>query len=239
MPEDNKSFSSDQSTNSDNSQGTDGNKGEGDNPKTFEELGISVEDVVALQKRDENAQPFIETLKEETKSLRDEMSELKDAFIKGKVIDNALDDGDDLNNDDQTGLSEEELLNKAVLRMKAELKEDKAGETKQANFKSVTETLTEKFGENVDKHMTKVCEELGMTWDEAVELAESKPKAALKLFGVDAKSVQSFSQSTVNTNAFQQEPEGDKVDLMDIRRDKDRVNNFQKRLEKQLANMNA
>lgn len=238
MPEDNKSFSSDQSTNSDNSQGTDGNKGEGDNPKTFEELGISVEDVIALQKRDENAQPFIETLKEETKSLRDEMSELKDAFIKGKVIDNAL-DGDDLNKDDQTGLSEEELLNKAVVRMKAELKEDKAGETKQANFKSVTETLTEKFGDKVDDHMTKICKELGMTWDDAVELAESKPAAALKLFGADAKSVQSFSKGTVNTSTFTQEPEGEKVNLMDIRRDKDRVNNFQKRLEKQLANMGS
>ena len=238
MPEDNKSFSSDQSNNSDSSQGTDGNEGVADSPSTFEELGISIEDVVALQKRDEHAQSFIETLKEETQGLRSEMTELKDAFIKGDMINKAL-EGDDLNNDDQTGLSEEELLNKAVDKMRAELKEDKAGETKQANFKSVTETLTEKFGDKVDDHMTKVCEDLGMTWDEAVKLAEDKPKAALKLFGADAKSVQSFSQSTVNTSAFQQEPDKEKVDLMSIRRDKDRVSNFEERLTQQVAELSA
>jgi hypothetical protein len=232
MPEEeNKSFSSDQSN-------TEVNEGGADRSQTFESLGISVEDVVALQKKNEHAQEFIETLKTETQTLRTDMSELKDAFVKGRLIDDAL-DGADLNNDTQTGLSEGDLLSKAVSQVKAELQEEKAGESRKSNFEGVTKTLTDKYGENVDKHMTKVCEELGITWDEAVKMAEDKPKAALKLFGAEAKAVQSFSQGSINTNAFQQEQESPKLDLMSARRDKDRVQNFQMRLEQQLAKMNA
>ncbi len=223
------SFSSDQSNQSDNSQGSSFNKDGGEMPKTFEELGISIEDVVALQKRDVNAQAHITKLEAETSDLRDNNTKLEDEAAKNLLIQDAL-DGNDAD-DNQTGLSEEDLLKKALAHVKDSLNEEKAVGVKAANFKSVTEALTEAYGEGVDKHIASVCDELGMSWEDAVKLSEDKPAAALKLFSGTKKINKQSTQQTMNTSAFQSTDNQEKpVNVMGLRTDRARVDNFLTRL---------
>jgi hypothetical protein len=83
---------------------------------------------------------------------------------------------------------------------------------KTANWKSVTETLTKRYGKaETNAKVTQVAEDAGLTLAEAAELAKSKPKAFLKLFNdLDApkpKPAPGRAGSTVNSVALAGQPQ--------------------------------
>lgn len=230
MPKEENSFNSDQSNISGEPQGNQPEGTPADSGDTLESLGISVEDVKSLMKRDTHAQDFIDTLKTERAADKETLSEYQELLKKSLSVQDALDNSD--NSDAPTGLNEEDLLSKALDHVRAGLAEEKSAEQQEVNWDSVTKTLTTKYGEKVDEHMKGICKELDMTWDEAVALAKSKPAAALKMFGATANTATSNAPttSTVNSESFNQDQQDRPVNVMTLRTAKEKVNNFEARL---------
>lgn len=204
------------------SQGTQFSGEEQNQTPTLESLGLTFDEIVAMQKRDAHAQDFIPTLKEETASLRTALEEIRDAqqlgvqdVLKGQ-------------NQDQKGLSSEEL----VQQVRQELKNDELNAVREGNFREVLNTLTDTLGslENADKHINEVCARKGITVEKAVELAKDSPALALDIFGVERKVSPSSMSSTTNTSQFQQaqDPVVHKK-MTDMRTTKEQVNYFQDR----------
>lgn len=86
------------------------------------------------------------------------------------------------------------------------IKEGEAAAQREANWKAVTTTLTQVFGEKVNEQVAKVAAETGMSVAEAAEMARSKPQAFLRLFPeVQTKPKPSAipNQGQHNTQSFQ------------------------------------
>lgn len=66
--------------------------------------------------------------------------------------------------------------------VKAGLKAEQTAAQQEANWASVTTTLTGVFGDKVDAKVKEVAAEVGMTHKEAVEMARTRPQAFLRLF---------------------------------------------------------
>lgn len=91
------------------------------------------------------------------------------------------------------------------------LKEGEAAQQREANWRSVTETLTKAYGDATNQKVAQAAAEAGLTLAEAAELAKSKPKAFLKLFPDIAPAKPQHSAvapGVVNTQSFQQAPRG-------------------------------
>lgn len=68
--------------------------------------------------------------------------------------------------------------------------ESEASRSKESNFKTVERQLAERFGDKANAVVKQAAADLDMTIDEVRALAETKPKAFMKLMGLDAPSKQ-------------------------------------------------
>lgn len=206
-------------------QGSQGTQFSGEVPnqvQTLESLSLTIEDVVAMQKRDQHAQDFIPTLKEETASLRTALEEIRNAQLP------SAQDVIDGQNQAQQGLSSEEL----VQQVRQELRNDELNTKREGNFREVLDTLTAKLGsvENADKHINEVCLKKGISVEKAVELAKDSPALALDIFGVERQASPSSLSSTTSTAQFQQEqPPVVYKNMTDMKTTREQVDYMQER----------
>lgn len=199
---------------------------------------ISPEDLASLQKRDTNAQTHITTLETETAELKTQMESLQ------AKLDRAADVEDLLRQNEGTPVDLDTLTDQAAAKVAAKLDAKANAAIADDNFDSVAAALTASFGDKTDEAVKVACQENDMSFDDMVELSRKNPKLALKLCNVEVKPDQQPSQTTINTSAMlnnlqQHQAPPATVNVMELRTDKERVNDFNRRMEAKLKELNS
>ena len=224
----------DQTTNkSFSEQNTDDNLGGTTDGKN---LGISQEDLSALQKRDEHAQSHITTLETEASDLKTRMADMQERLDKASQVQELLDAKQ------PTEVDVGELTTKAVEQIEANLRAKEAQSKADSNFDAVSTALTEKFGDKTDEAVKKACAENDMSFDEMVDLSKKNPKLALKLCDVKVVVEQQSTRATLNSSAILDQYQTDQtqqkpVNVMELRTERARVDDFQRRLAEKLKTL--
>lgn len=193
--------------------------------------------LAALQKRDEHAQSHITTLETEAADLKTLMVEMQEKLDKAAQVEELLrnkPEGSEFNLDDVTSKTTEGVL--------AALDARSLKEKADSNFDTVSTALTKQYGDKTDEAVKKACAENDMSFDEMIALSRKNPKLAMKLCDVDVKPDQQPSRTTINSSAvlnqYQQQDEAPKVNVMDLRTDRERVTDYERRLEAKIKQLN-
>jgi hypothetical protein len=163
-------------------------------------------DVQKLRKRLDDSQAFIDTLKSERQADRQVIDELQNKLKSVPTIDEILEQVNRSTGGDRQEIDQGELINKAAEIFESRLNAKEIKQKQDANFKEVSSALKEALGKDgLNEKVAQLAEENGMSFDDFVRMAETSPKAALKLAGVEApKPQRNPTESDVNTYAYDQ-----------------------------------
>lgn len=150
-----------------------------------------------MQKRLTDKDEFIETLKTENQSFREQMADFEAKLQSMGTVDEAVARMQEASKSNQdTTLDEDQLIGKALSRFKEETALEQQQRIAKENFTAVSETLTKTYGaDKVDAIVTKAAEEAGLSFDDMIKLAEKSPQAVYKMVGVNS-SISTANPST-------------------------------------------
>lgn len=159
-----------------------------------------------MQKRINDTQNFVAQMKEENKSLRDEVTDLKTKSSEGVTAAELLDKMQTQQSDntsDTTALDVEELRSKIAADIRNDIASDGLAKAQQDNLKQATTAAQEAFGEGWGAVIQTKLSELGMTSEQLDVLAKENPNAVTRLLGIEGKKATSAfdSSSTINTQS--------------------------------------
>lgn len=157
------------------------------------------------------SQEYIPTLKTQYETERLEAQRLREENARLKTIEETVEALTQRQTQNGTpppaGLDEgqiAELVNRTLSAKEAQAKS-------QANQLEVVSSLQHVFGADAEKKFNEKAQELGMSVQELNALSAKSPKAVLSMLGVTGQSAPkpntSVTQGTVNTSAFQPNPE--------------------------------
>lgn len=201
-------------------------------------------DVGTLQKRVNDSQQFIETLKSERAKDREELEALRAELAKRPSIDEVM---EHINRQagNKDNIDPNDLINKSVEAIESRLTAKEAENQRKANIKAVSDSLKAALGsDNLDSKVAKIAAENDMSFDDVFDLAERNPKAALKLLGVktNQRSSSNGHNGDINTQALYNNSGNNqnqqKTTIMDKRSDRDRVDYMNQRMNERLSQMN-
>lgn len=213
----NDSFNTDQDPNTDQNepQPTFSGNNEDDSPQT-QDTGNNV-DIGKLEKRLNDKDQFIETLKQEKRQQDQRIAEMEEKLNQVKSTEEILQElesrqsaegtqSGESDNSSNDGQSAEEILRQAEERVMSRLTEQQQKQKEQDNFKQVQEQLTSIYGDQADETVRQKAQENDMDWNEAVQMASRNPKLFMKLFGTEKEQSQG-AQPTQRSEkpAFNQE----------------------------------
>lgn len=171
---------------------------------TIDEREYTAEDA---QKKIENADSHIKTIEEENAELRKKMDEYMEALA--KVEAQKPEPAEPAKAEES---SKPELDAEAIAKL-VEQVIDKRSQTsyQEDNLNTVKQTLLEQFGDEAyaNEQFTEKAKDLGLTPEEAMELAKSKPKVVLNWFKGDVP-VGGAAPSGRNTQAIASVDRGNK-----------------------------
>lgn len=186
-----------------------------------------------LSKRVDDSQAFI---KEQQKVLDAQAKVIeKYAGIEDRLKELNLDQQQKTDVEDtKPSIDPEKLLAQAEERIELKLAQKEVERTKQANWKAVTTELTNRYGDKVDEVVKELAAENDMSFEEAIALAQNKPKIFLNLFPKQSNSATRSSTSSVRSEGFNQSKQ-EKLPKLDPNSIKS-MTDYYKVLEKQLTN---
>lgn len=198
---------------------------------------VTAEELAAIAKRDEHAQTHIKTLELEAENMRKYVEALEAKAEQAASVEELLNKETPPASVDVDGITTS--VTEAV---KQSLQEEKLVLTQNQNFEEVSRTLTEKFGTDVDSKIQEICSENAITFDEMVDLARKNPKLALKICDVKVEKPSTPSQTSINSAAFMAQNASHQqaqtpVNVMELRTDKSRVDDFNRRMESKLREL--
>lgn len=139
-----------------------------------------------MQQRLADKDAFIEQLKSENQSTREEVASMAERLQNIENISEALRNKQDTSNQDTT-LDESEIVGKVIESLNAK----QTQQTYEQNFAQVQQALVEKYGsDHVDAKVQEAAQANGMTFDSMVDLAKQSPAAFHRLMG-DSQPTQS------------------------------------------------
>jgi hypothetical protein len=224
----------------DNSQGTSFGQGAGadnaGNNDVKKDNSSNNTDFAVLQKRVNDSQEFISTLKTEREGDRQTIQQLQEELAKRPTLEELT---EHINSSaSATTVDSADLISKTVDAVTSSLSAKEEAKVQDANFQSVSATLTSAFGaDKVDAEVARLAQENDMSFDEVVVLAKRSPKAALKLLGLTGKESTASpdrntgslnTQGVTNSNQGQPATSGN---IMTYRTDKDRVAYMQQKMK--------
>ena len=180
-------------------------------------------EVEALLKQNSSGQEFIEVLKGETATLRDEVKGLQQELANKKSMEDMIEDirQQDPNSPDPTGpqLDENKLLDKMREQVSAEMSFAQQLAAEQSNMAVVTAELESRHGEKYASYVDLRAKELGMTNQDMEVLARSKPKAFMELVSPGAA-------SSIHSTPSQSQPQESGEDVAG--KEYDRINRLRR-----------
>lgn len=162
-----------------------------------------------VQKRVDDKEAFINKLRDENERLKAEVAnKAKLDDVLEKLNGSTAQQKSDVQAN-TSSLDPDKLLEEAEKRVLTKLEQKQLEEKAQANFQAVAQELVKVYGADVDSKVKAIAAENDLTYDEAVSLAKSKPKAFLKLFKEVKEAPQASpqvpSKSSFNTTAVHQQ----------------------------------
>jgi len=138
-----------------------------------------------LEKRLQDKDEFINTLKEENQKTREMYASLEERLQNISKIEEVLSSKgqqQDVGTQEKTGLDEDALVGKVI----ENLNKKQAEEQYQKNFNSVVERLKEEFGEqNIEAKVQEAAAANGFSVEDMKVTARKSPKAFFKLVGLE------------------------------------------------------
>lgn len=133
------------------------------------------------QKKIENADTHIKTIEEENADLRKKVDEYMEALAKTQELKEPEPAKPENTEPKTPGISAEEIA-KIV---QAQLAERETASTAEKNINAVKATMLERYGnqQSANEEFAQKAKEMGLTTDEALDLAKRSPKVVLSWFG--------------------------------------------------------
>jgi len=179
-------------------------------------IEITAEELAALKKRDENAQPHIGRLETENKQLRDELAKAAAKLESATVLDDVM---AKLGDKDSQGSIDPDQVAEIVEKR---LQQKTQTQREETNWNTVVAKLVELHGsfDKADQAIVKKAQELQMSVSEATRLAKTAPEAFNRLFVVVAAGTpsQQMSSSATQTSANAVAPAGKANDTEEKRK---------------------
>ena len=154
------------------------------------EASFGSEDVTKLYKMNRDAQEFIDRLKEETSTMRNEIRTLQEELAKSKTIDDLLDsyNTQQQNDSNSTGpkapqLDEQELLAKLKDEVFKDMSQAERQRREQENWEESVKLLKDRYGDGFAKYVDERARELDMSNNDMEAMARTQPKAFMELVG--------------------------------------------------------
>lgn len=177
------------------------NTNSGDNHGGTDELSI-------IKKRLDDSQEFIETLKRETKELRDRNKQMEEDLTRARSLDEVLDavrESERGSTSEPTAprFDENELLSKLEERVFQNLSQRQREELENENWNKTNELLKGKFGDKYIDQVNQRAKELGMPVSEMDRIAKTSPQALYDLVAGPSSTTSRIpqpTQSSVNTS---------------------------------------
>lgn len=158
----------------------------------------------------ESAQTHIQKLEQDFENATKLIDRQSELLEKSRRVDDILDavkkqepSGDA---ESTTQLSEEDVINKALSAFEQRQIEQTMQQEAERNWNQVTSALTQAYGDKTDEVVQKVAADNGMTLEDAASMARSYPKVFLKMFDAGSKPNPKPNTSSVNTEAFANQP---------------------------------
>jgi hypothetical protein len=157
-------------------------------------IDMTADEVAALKKRDENAQPHISRLETENKQLRDELAKAAAKLDSATVLDDVM---ARLDNKDGQGVTPDQVADLVEKRIQQKTQTNR----EEANWNTVVTKLVAQHGsfEKADAAIIQKARELQMSVSEATRLAKQAPAAFERLFVNTAQSIPSQQTTTSAT----------------------------------------
>lgn len=206
---------------------------------------LSKEDVL---KKLEHADSFIEQLKQEREQDRAWREQVEAKLANAGKVDSVLEalqgkakepkESSEVNPSTAPSLDPNELAAQIQKQVLEGLSQTKLEETRTNNWKTVTKTLTESYGEQVNAKVQEIAAAHDLSLEEAKELAHSRPKVFLNLFGIQgSKAEAGVAGSRYNTTrqVIQPKPKSNAgADWAKASKTSDQVSAYQARLQELL-----
>jgi len=141
---------------------------------------LTPEKIAEILKRDENAQQHIPRIEAENEELRQQLAELEAKVEAGATLDEVLNRLDNKSGNTGSTVDPDELTKQVEERLQNKAKEA----TREQNWTKVLSDLQEQHGSlnEVDIYVSERSAELGMSLQEATNLAKNSPAAFMKLY---------------------------------------------------------
>lgn len=206
-------------------QGTDIDTG---NPSTDSSgnSGQNVDPIFAKRLADKDS--YINQLKEELSSIKQEVESVRQGLQTAKGAQDVMAQLDNSSTTSTgpvpTALDLDQIVQKATEKLEQSMSAKNAEKEKESNWKTVTTTLTDRYGEKVDSVVSKVAAENGMTLEKAEELAKTVPQAFLKLFN---STTNDAPGTNVHTNASSSQSYGSDLTSNELAKIQSRLSELQ------------
>lgn len=230
------SFSStDQSTTSDGTEDSQVNANQTDGNQ-YSVAGKSFQDWNSVKNSYEHQESHIKTLETERDADRQRIVDLEAKVSQSTVLDEVLQRIERSNTGEGTNTSVnlDQLAQQVASKVESGLQAKQVEDKQDSNWKTVTDKLTDTYGDKVDEQVQIIAKAHSMSLDEAVTMARTRPTVFLSLFK-EANSTQSAhpTHGTINTSALgvDVERETPKTSVLDLRTDAERVANYAARLD--------
>jgi hypothetical protein len=151
-----------------------------DKAPVVRETSITPDELIALQKRDENAQAHIPQLEGENDDLREQNALLAAKLDSATTLDDVVERIKSERSDDGTPVDAASVVEQVEQRLALKARES----VEDANWMTVVGTLTEQYGDwkTADAEIQAQCAQLNMNLSEANRLARQSPEAFYKTF---------------------------------------------------------
>lgn len=228
----------DQTGDQGNGQGSSFDQSGGDNPNNGDQGGaqLTPEQIEVLTKRDEHAQGHISTLETEAKALRDELDSLKGKADQATLVEELMEKLDKQKNDGTT-TDVDDVVRRVTESVTNGLQTQKQQEVAEGNFEQVKSALVAKYGDKTDVEVTAVAQKNGMSFEQLFEMASTNPTLVLNLCDAAKPAQSQQGNFGGGTQQFSQEQQEQVVKVTDLRTDKARVADFQRRMDAKLKEL--
>lgn len=141
--------------------------------------------IQVMQKRLNDKDEFISTLKEENQKTREMYASLEERLNNLDKISEVLDRGQEQDvNSQVTSLDEDELVGKVIDNLNKKQTEQKM----ESNYNSVVDRLSNEFGEqHIESKVQEAAQQNGLSVKDMVETARKSPQAFYKLMGLEQR----------------------------------------------------
>lgn len=173
--------------------------------------GKKFKDTAALARGKKEADDFIESLKRENSTLRQDYDRIREEYNAVPRLQELVDQlantqvppsSNNLGDDGNTAALNPEQIQELVDQMVSKkVQETKTKDQEDANFRTVQAKLKERYGDAAANALKSQIESLGLTEEFANDLARRHPAVFMKTFGLDdPKQDNSFQAPPVSTN---------------------------------------